>query len=63
MRLIATYAGPRVYAKVYRDIDWNEYRVKFYLGTGKHLTEADYHTNDKQDALDAADAWTTRETA
>lgn len=63
MRLIATYAGPRVYAKVYRDIDWNEYRVKFYLGTGKHLTEADYHTDDKQDALWTADKWAAKDNA
>ncbi len=64
MRLIATYAGPKVHAKVYRDIDWNEYRVKFYREGGLvYLHEADYHTNDKQEALDAADAWTTRETA
>ena len=59
MRLIATYAGPKVHAKVYRDSDWNEYRVKFFEGD-KHLTEADYHTPDKRDALDVADSWTAR---
>jgi hypothetical protein len=62
MRLIATYAGPKVHAKVYRDSDWNEYRVKFFEGD-KHRTESDYHTNDKQEALDAANSLTTKETA
>lgn len=36
-------------ATVYRDAEFNEYRVKFYQD-GKHQTEADYHTDDKGDA-------------
>jgi hypothetical protein len=41
-------------AGVYRDSDWNEYRV-LTVGDGVHLKGADYHTGDKQDALDTAE--------
>ena len=61
MRLIRTYAGPTCYAKVYRDVEWNEYRVKFHVADTGYLTEADYHTDDKQDALDTADTWTAKQ--
>lgn len=37
-------------AKVYRDAEWNEYRVRFYFD-GQLNAEADYFTGDKQDAL------------
>ena len=40
-------------AKVYRDSEWNEYRVVFYRSTVKQ-EGADYHTSDRQDALDTA---------
>lgn len=36
-------------AKVYRDVEWDEYRVKFYQDE-KHLENSDYHTQDKGDA-------------
>ena len=45
-------------AKVYRDSEFNEYRVTFHLNEYHHLREADYHTDDKQDALDTAKRWT-----
>jgi len=41
-------------AKVFKDTEWNEYRVKFYDEEGQHMTQADYHTDDKQDAEDTA---------
>lgn len=41
-------------AKVYRDTEWNEYRVKFYDDNGQHMVNADYHTDDKADAQDTA---------
>lgn len=55
MRLISTIhkAAAETTAKIYRDSDWQEYRVKFYRA-GQHLTNADYHTEDKQDAIDTA---------
>jgi hypothetical protein len=43
-------------ARVYRDAEWNEWVVRFdewWCG----LPEADYFTNDKQDALDTASSW------
>ena len=43
-------------AKVYRDTDWQEYRVKFYDEAGQHLTNADYHTDSKEDAESTARA-------
>ncbi len=36
-------------AKVYRDPEWQEYRVKF-LRDGTYQAGADYHTDDKADA-------------
>ena len=55
MRLITTIQNPATeqVAKVYRDTDWNEYRVKFFE-CGIHQVESDYHTDDKDDALDTA---------
>lgn len=43
-------------AWVYRDAEWQEWRVRFYHD-GEHLTEADYHTNDRSDAQHTARAW------
>ncbi len=47
-------------ARVYRDSDWQEWRVKFYE-KGIHLTEADYHTDDKSDAMHNARSWTWKQ--
>lgn len=41
-------------AKVYRDVEWNEYRVKFYDTNGNHFPDADYHCPDLDDALGTA---------
>lgn len=44
-------------ATVYRDSEWNEYVVRFYVN-GKHQTEADYHTDSKPDAqMTARTVW------
>jgi hypothetical protein len=40
-------------ATVYRDSEWQEYRVKFHQD-GKHLADSDYHTDDKSDAQHTA---------
>lgn len=53
MRLIAEIPGARVSAKVYRDAEWGEYRVRFYA-LGTHLRDADYHTDDREDAMSTA---------
>ena len=55
LRLISTHTGPKGHvAKVYKDKDWGEHRVRFYSPEGKHYTESDYHTDDKEDAHDTA---------
>ena len=44
LRLVSTHTGPKGHvAKVYKDKDWGEHRVKFYSPEGKHYTESDYH--------------------
>lgn len=44
-------------AKVYRDVEWQEYRVKFYRN-GMYQEGADYHTDDKDDAVGTAEHFT-----
>ena len=42
-------------SKVYRDSEWNEYVVEFYIaGVKQH--GASYHTSDREDAMDTAGA-------
>lgn len=41
-------------AKVYHDTEWQEYRVKFYGTNGEYFSHADYHTDNKEDALETA---------
>ena len=53
LRLTFSVADSGYSAKVYRDTEWNEFRVRFF-DTDGHLTESDYHTDDKSDALDTA---------
>lgn len=55
LRLKKTVTGsnPAKSAKVYKDQDWGEYRVKHFLD-GKHQKDADYHTDDMSDAHDTA---------
>jgi len=51
LRLKKTVTGsnPEKSAKIYKDQDFGEYRVKHYEG-GKHNEAADYHTDDMDDA-------------
>jgi hypothetical protein len=64
MRLISTIhkASEALTVKTYKDTNWNEYRVKTYI-EGQHQIDADYHTDDKEDALDTARAIVARYTA
>ena len=48
--------GKKLAAKVYRDAEWQEYRVKFFRD-GKYQRDADYHTDDKADAQFTARAF------
>lgn len=43
-------------AKVYRDSEWDEYRVVFYV-EGRKQTGADYHETDKETAEHTAAGW------
>ena len=51
------FSGPHGRTRVYWDSQWEEYRVKLWQG-GKRAEGADYHTDDKQDALDTAKVMT-----
>ena len=53
MNKINTVYGPATTARVYRDSEYDEYVVKFDH-FGSYVEGADYHTDDKQDALDTA---------
>jgi hypothetical protein len=55
LRLIKTHTGPKGHvAKVYKDREWGEHRVKFFDPDGKHRADSDYHTDDVSDAHDTA---------
>jgi hypothetical protein len=55
LRLVKTHTGPKGHvAKVYKDRDWDEHRVKFFSPSGEHQKDADYHTDDISDAHDTA---------
>jgi len=64
MRLISTIhkASEALTVKTYKDTDWNEYRVKIFI-EGQHQQDADYHTDDKDDALSTAAAIVAKYTA
>ena len=56
LRLVRTHTGEGGgKAKVYKDHDWNEYRVKFYRPDGSPLGgDSDHHTDDADDAHSTA---------
>jgi ribosome modulation factor len=45
-------------AVVYRDVEFDEFIVKFYIDE-KHQKGADYHDDDKQSAISTAETWVT----
>jgi len=54
LRLVKTISDGPKSAKIYKDLDFNEHRVKFFKD-GKHIGEsADYHASDRDDAIDTA---------
>lgn len=61
LRLIKTVESAQCSreARIYRDAPWDEYVVKFRQD-GKPMPDADYHTDDKQDAKDTATSWVER---
>ena len=56
MRVIAKFTHLSRLAKVYRDSTWGEYRIKFWQ-EDEYMKEADYHTTDKDEALQFAQRW------
>lgn len=56
LRLTATHSNGDRTAKVYRDHEWEEHRVKHFVG-GVHQHKADYHTQDKEEAHSHAKQW------
>lgn len=56
LRLKKTYSAGERTSKVYRDPDWNEYRVKHFVD-GAHRPDSDYHTDYAEDAHDRAQAY------
>lgn len=58
MRLIGTHssADGNKKAKVYRNSEWEEFVVK-HFESDNHQKNADYHTNDKEDAHNTAKHW------
>ena len=53
MRLIATHTTGPHSAKVYKDTENDEHRVRFFKN-GQHQKNGDYHTDDKEDANSTA---------
>lgn len=51
LRKIATYFNQVTHktAHVYRDAEWNEYRVKYYVN-GIYQVSADYHCDTRKEA-------------
>lgn len=47
--------GNRV-AQVYRDTEWDEFVVEFWVD-GERREQADYHTDDRDDAISTAQYW------
>ena len=55
LRFVSAHTGPKGHvAKIYKDRDWGEHRVKFFSPSGEHVKSADYHTDDLGDARDTA---------
>lgn len=43
-------------AKIFLDVEYSEYRVKFYDDEGQYLVHSDYHTDNEDDARGTARA-------
>lgn len=56
LKLIQELTVEQYRARIYRDAEWNEYRVRFYLQSHYFGESCDYHTDDRQDAKDTAAA-------
>lgn len=59
LKLVKTHTNGNRTAKVYKDNEWSEYRVKHFVD-GKHQSKADYHTDDSEDAHDTANHFVSK---
>jgi len=61
LRLKKTVTGsnPAKSSKIYKDMDYNEYRVRHYQD-GKHLEKADYFASDMDEANDTANEFVNK---
>lgn len=51
MRFLQEFTWPNGNkTRVYRNIDWDEWVVRFYNSKGDHMDASDYYTSDKDDA-------------
>lgn len=53
LRKVAEFSGDTRTAKVYYDADFGEFTVRFYI-FDVHQMHADYHTDDRKDAISSA---------
>jgi hypothetical protein len=60
-RKIQTFANNSKVANVYRNVEFDEYEVRFSVNGEDLDSDADYFTNDKQDAIDTAVNWVNEE--
>ena len=58
-RLIGRHEAGNKSVAVYRDTDWGEFIVRFYVDD-EWDEDSDYHTDDKQDAFDTAKHWLSK---
>jgi hypothetical protein len=58
---IQTFANNSKVANVYRNAEFDEYEVRFSVNGEDLDSDADYFTNDKQDAIDTAVNWVNEE--
>jgi hypothetical protein len=56
LKLIDTINLENKTAKIYKDSDVNEFKVKFFVDGNYVGEKADYHTDDKQDAISTANS-------
>ncbi len=54
LRLVGKVQAGNKLAKIYKDSDWDEYRVKFYTDGKYDGEDSDHHTDDKEDAVNTA---------
>jgi hypothetical protein len=63
LRHVKTYTGPKGHvAKVYKDHDWDEHRVKYFRPDGTYLPKADSHHSDAEEAHDESQSAVERGT-